>query len=149
LAERLRHAGVLTLGAASHGYFRESSGLSQGFDAFDLSAVPPAGQGDTDTSVTGPQLTDAAIKLLDTRAASGARFFLWVHYFDPHLQYVAHDGAPDFSDPAKPAGWRMHAAYDGEVWFTDRRSGGCSITSTRSPGAKIRSWSSRVTTERR
>jgi choline-sulfatase len=124
LAQRLQRAGMLTMGAASHGYFRPSSGLSQGFDVFDLSAMPPAGQGDTDTSVTGPQLTNAAIKLLDAHVgASQKRFFLWVHYFDPHLQYVAHDGAPDFADPAKPAGWRMHAAYDGEVWFTDKAVG--------------------------
>jgi choline-sulfatase len=48
---------------------------------------------------------------------------LWVHYFDPHEQYVPHPGAPDFADPAKPTGWRMHAAYDGEVWFTDKHIG--------------------------
>ncbi|HLK37154.1 MAG TPA: sulfatase-like hydrolase/transferase, partial [Polyangiaceae bacterium] len=122
LAERLKAAGLFTMGAASHGYFKPSSGLSQGFDVFDLSAMPPPGQSDTDTNVTGPQVTDAAIRLLEAHAGQG-RFFLWVHYFDPHLQYVAHEGAPDFGDPARPAGWKMHAAYDGEVWFTDKAVG--------------------------
>ncbi|MGH7272336.1 MAG: sulfatase-like hydrolase/transferase, partial [Polyangiaceae bacterium] len=122
LAERLKSAGIFTMGAASHWYFRPSWGLEQGFDVFDLSAVPSSGQSDVDTNSTSPALTDAALKLLREHAAS-QRFFLWVHYFDPHEQYVAHAGAPDFTDPAKPPGWKMRAAYDGEVWFTDRAIG--------------------------
>ncbi|HEX8790074.1 MAG TPA: sulfatase-like hydrolase/transferase [Polyangiaceae bacterium] len=122
LAERLHDAGLRTMGAASHWYFKERFGVTQGFDTFDLSAVPSAGQTDTDTTSTSRQLTDAAERLLEGNAGSG-HFFLWVHYFDPHLQYVAHDGAPDFTDPAHPQGWRMHAAYDGEVWFTDQQLG--------------------------
>jgi arylsulfatase A-like enzyme len=125
LAERLRDAGIFTMGAASHWYFREAWGVTQGFDVFDTSAIPPSGQGDTDTSVTSPKLTDAALRLLSEHAA-GARFFLWVHYFDPHAQYVRHEGAPDFADPAKTSGGggaRMRAAYDGEIWFTDQAIG--------------------------
>jgi arylsulfatase A-like enzyme len=121
LAERLQAAGVRTMGAASHWYFKERFGVTQGFDAFDLSAMPTSGQTDTDSTTTSRQLTDAGERLLEGNASG--RFFLWVHYFDPHLQYVAHDGAPDFADPAHPQGWRMHAAYDGEVWFTDQQIG--------------------------
>jgi choline-sulfatase len=122
LAERLRDAGLYTMGVASHWYFREPWGLEQGFDTFDLSAVPAWGQTDTDTNSTSPQITDAALKLLAAHGGAG-RFFLWVHYFDPHEQYVPHDGAPDFADPAHPAGWKMRAAYDGEVWFVDKAVG--------------------------
>jgi choline-sulfatase len=123
LAERLKGAGFLTLGAASHWYFRESWGLTQGVDVFDLSAIPDQGQGAaSDSTTTSEQLTDAARALLESHVGA-RRFFLWVHYFDPHEQYVPHVGAPDFGDPAKPSGWRMHAAYDGEVWFTDKHIG--------------------------
>jgi choline-sulfatase len=123
LAERLERVGVFAMGAASHWYFRESWGLTQGFEAFDLSAIPEQGQSAaSDSTTTSAQLTDAALKLLAARA-DGRRFFLWVHYFDPHEQYVPHPGAPDFADPDRPAGWRMHAAYDGEVWFTDKHVG--------------------------
>jgi choline-sulfatase len=122
LAERLRSRGFVTMGAASYWYFRDMWGLTQGIDTFDLSALPTSGQTDSDTNSTSPQLTDAAIKLLDAHAPQ-SRFFLWVHYFDPHAQYVPHDGAPDFADPAKPPGWRMRALYDGEVWFTDKAIG--------------------------
>ncbi len=122
IAERLRASGIFTMGAASHWYFREPWGLTQGFDLFDSSAIPKSGQKDIDTNSTSPQLTDAAIKMLATYAAT-RRFFLWVHYFDPHAQYVPHEEAPDFADAAKPPGWRMRALYDGEVWFTDRAVG--------------------------
>jgi choline-sulfatase len=124
LAERLSAEGLFTMGAASHWYFRERWGVTQGFRLFDLSALPPSGQGDTDSTTTGKQLTDAVLKLLESNAASH-RFFLWVHYFDPHAQYVGHEaaGAPDFTDPAKPYGWKQHAAYDGEIWFTDQQVG--------------------------
>jgi arylsulfatase A-like enzyme len=123
LAERLKGVGVTTFGAASHWYFRPSWGLTQGFDTFDISAIPAEGQSAaSDSTTTSEQVTDAALKLLQARAAAG-RFFMWVHYFDPHEQYVPHAGAPDFGDPAKPSGWRMHALYDGEVWFTDKHIG--------------------------
>jgi choline-sulfatase len=119
LAERLQSAGIFTMGAASHWYFRDYYGLTQGFDVFDVSAIPGTGQGEGDTSVTSPQLTEAALKLLTAHAKAG-RFFLWVHYFDPHAQYVAHEGAPVFFEPSRG---RMQALYDGEVWFTDKAVG--------------------------
>jgi arylsulfatase A-like enzyme len=121
LAERLQTAGIFTMGAASHWYFRPRFGVTQGFDVFDVSAVPPEGQGDTDSTTTGKPLTDAALRLLGANASR--RFALWVHYFDPHSQYVAHEGAPDFVDPSKPPGWKLTAAYDGEIWFTDQQIG--------------------------
>ena len=122
LAGRLRDAGFYTMGAASHWYFHGAYGLARGFDVFDLSAMPPTGQGDSDTSVTSPQITDAALKLLASKAGT-RRFFLWVHYYDPHAQYVPHDGSPDFSEPDKKGGSPMRALYDGEVWFTDASIG--------------------------
>jgi arylsulfatase A-like enzyme len=126
LAERLAAAGFRTAGAASHWYFRPSSGISQGFVEFDVSAVPASGQGDTDTSVTSKELTDAALRILDKPATTSGRFFLWVHYFDPHAQYASHekDGAPSFlAEGEKGPVAVTKAAYDGEVWFTDKHIG--------------------------
>ncbi len=122
LVDRLRRAGLFTMAAASHWYFKETWGLTRGFDVLDLSALPKGGQTDTDTNSTSPALTDAAIRLLQEHARAG-RFFLWVHYFDPHLQYVPHEEAPDFSGGARSGPARMRAAYDGEVWFTDHALG--------------------------
>lgn len=124
LAERLKKAGFKTFGAASHWYFSPWSGLQQGFDTFDLSAKPASGQGDTDSSITSPALSDAALKMLAKPENTSGRFFMWLHYFDPHAQYLAHAGAPDFHrEGAKGASAEARAAYDGEVWFTDEHIG--------------------------
>lgn len=120
LAERLRAAGFHTMGAAAYWYFKPKYGLTQGIDEWDLSAMPPGTIRDVDSSVTSDRLTDAAIQLLSPRASVPGRFFLWVHYFDPHANYVAHPGAPDFREGAKT--WSK-PLYDGEVWFTDHHIG--------------------------
>ncbi len=124
LAERLAAANVRTFGAASHWYFLAWSGLTQGFQEFDLSAKPPTGQGDTDTSVTSKELTDAAIKMLGKSENTSGRFFMWVHYIDPHAQYMQHAGAPSFTRPGKTSyPDQQRAAYDAEIWFTDKHVG--------------------------
>lgn len=125
ITERLKKAGVRTLGAASHWYFRPSFGLPQGMDDWDLSAIPGDGQGESDTSITSPQLTDAAIKLLGKPENTGGRFFMWVHYFDPHAEFMPHPGSPPELKPddQKAAGWGLRWMYDGEVWFTDKHIG--------------------------
>jgi arylsulfatase A-like enzyme len=124
LAERLKAAGIHTMGAASHWYFEPWSGLTQGMDVWDDSAKPSSGQGDNDTSVTSSELSDAAIRLLKNPSHTRGRFFLWLHYFDPHEQYMPHDGAPAeiFAGATRPID-QAKAAYDGEVWFTDKHLG--------------------------
>jgi choline-sulfatase len=120
LAERLKAAGIHTMGAAPHWYFKPKYGLGQGMDVWDLSAIPPESGGDTDSAVTSARLTDAAIRLLSDADNTQGRFFLWVHYFDPHANYVTHPEAPDFRVGAKS--WAK-PLYDGEVWFTDHHLG--------------------------
>lgn len=121
VAERLHDAGIHTMGAASHWYFQAWSGLTQGMDEWDISAKPSEGQGDNDTSVTSKELSDAAIRMLENhQKKGGSRFFLWLHYFDPHEQYMPHDKAPSFEGAGILA---TRAAYDGEVWFTDQHIG--------------------------
>jgi arylsulfatase A-like enzyme len=120
IAERLKNAGFHTFGAASHWYFNAWSGLSQGITEFDLSAKPGSGQGDTDASITSPALTDAALRMLKNPANTSGRFFMWIHYFDPHAQYLPHEDAPDFRRSGVS---ESRAAYDAEVWFTDKHLG--------------------------
>lgn len=64
IAERVRDgAGVRTFAAHCHWYFRFPTGLNQGFDAWDTSAIPP-GMGDNDNSITSERMSDLALKLL-------------------------------------------------------------------------------------
>jgi arylsulfatase A-like enzyme len=99
--------------------------MTQGMDEWDTSAIPGAGQGESDTSITSPELTDAAIKLLGKPENTGGRFFMWVHYFDPHAEFMPHKDAPAELKPddQKAAGWGLRWMYDGEVWFTDKHLG--------------------------
>lgn len=152
VAERARDAGYATLGAMSHFYFKPSFGLSQGFDRWDLSAIPP-GLADNDNSMSSEALSNAILKLLrapsggdapgngDAGAASDASadgdasgdagdagapdkpFFAWFHYFDPHAQYAPHPEAPNFGEGEKGAAAWVHAQYDAEVWYTDKHLG--------------------------
>jgi arylsulfatase A-like enzyme len=120
LAERLQNAGFHTMGVASHWYFKPKFGLAQGMDVWDMSAMPPDSNADVDSSVTSDSLANAAIRLLADPANVQGRFFMWVHFFDPHANYVAHPEAPDFRAGAKI--WSK-PLYDGEVWFTDHHMG--------------------------
>ncbi len=167
LAERVRDsANVRTFAAHCHWYFRFPTGLNQGFDGWDTTAIPP-GMGDNDNSITSERMSDVALRLLakpentspgggsardsggagaaltgadggvdggvddagmpvptavgtlDGGAGGDRRFFAWFHFFDPHAQYVPHEGAPDFSGGPYPA----KALYDQEVWYTDKHIG--------------------------
>ena len=120
LAERLHNAGFRTMGVVPHWYFKPKYGLSQGMDVWDMSAMPPDSGGDTDSSVTSSGLSDAAIRLLSDPGNVAGRFFLWVHYFDPHANYIAHPEAPSFR--AGATNWAK-PLYDGEVWYTDHHIG--------------------------
>lgn len=123
VAERLQKAGVHTMSVQGHRYFSpwrdckdkpEGCGLERGFDELDLSAAPPNMEFQTDTTITSDKLTDAAIALLKKRDDSP--FFLWVHYLDPHADYLQHDGVPRFGGSARDL-------YDNEVAFTDQHVG--------------------------
>lgn len=122
VTERLHDAGMRTFAGMCHWYFRPSSGMSQGFDVWDTSAIPP-GMGDNDTSVTSDREADLAIALLSKPENTEKHFFAWFHFFDPHAQYVPHQGAPDFTGGDRSPAAATRAAYDGEVWFTDKHIG--------------------------
>ena len=160
VAERAKEAGYRTFAGMCHWYFKRSSGLAQGFEVWDNSAIPP-GMGDNDTSITSERMADLALKLLarpentlgvapddadagvaaaaaptetdgeadaGTNADAGSedkpahRFFAWFHFFDPHAQYVPHEGSPDFSG-SKGGFSTQRALYDQEVWYTDKHVG--------------------------
>lgn len=114
LAERLKANGFRTLGVASHFYFERRFGLAQGMDQWDLSARPA--NGEQETTSTDARVADRAIALLRAQENLPGRFFLWVHFFDPHKQYVPHPELPSFGSGER-------ARYDGEVAWTDRQIG--------------------------
>jgi arylsulfatase A-like enzyme len=114
LQEYAREAGVRTLSAQGHWYFDEKNGMGRGFDVLDMSAAPKVKQAEGDKTVNSAQLSDAAISLIK-QVSVDQKFYLWVHYLDPHAEYVAHD--------AYAFGKNQRALYDGEIAFTDEHIG--------------------------
>lgn len=113
--ERLRQAGIRTLTAQAHWYFRPDTGIGRGFDESDYTAEPRVPQMEGDRTVNGDVLTDRAIALLSKPENVAKPFYLWLHYVDPHAAYVEHPGF-DF-------GKKSRDLYDGEVAFVDHHIG--------------------------
>ena len=64
VAERVHDgANVRTFAGHCHWYFKFPTGLNQGMDQWDTSAIPP-GMGDNDNSVTSERMSDLALKML-------------------------------------------------------------------------------------
>jgi len=152
LAERFAAAGYQTAGFFSGPYLHPAFGLAQGFACYEdctscaavTSAPVESWAMDPDlmrrsqADVTSPRVYQAVKHWLDQR--DGRPFFLFVHLFDPHYDFIPpapYDRKfdPDYSgpitgkgfffDPAINAGMprrdleHLLALYDGEIAWTD------------------------------
>jgi choline-sulfatase len=113
--ERLRTAGVYTASVQGYWYFFKDAGFERGFDVIDSSAAPKVVAIEGDQSSNSDEQSDAAIKLLAAPELAGRRFFLWMHFVDPHAEYAPH-AEHDF-------GPKPRDRYDGEVAFVDHHLG--------------------------
>ncbi|MBL4633558.1 MAG: sulfatase-like hydrolase/transferase [Kofleriaceae bacterium] len=119
IAEVLKSRGLTTGAILNYWYFDEKRKMNQGFDFYDNKnkrlhrAV--RGQGPAETSgSSSKEQSDKAIAFVEKHEKE--RFFLWVHYYDPHFDYEKHAGTPSFGDDEI-------AAYDHEIAFTDKHIG--------------------------
>jgi arylsulfatase A-like enzyme len=83
IAEVLRRFGYHTIGVISHDLVGRKYGFAQGFQQFDESQMR------NQRIISSRALTHAAFKRLNKRH-EGKPFFLWIHYFDPHFDYIRH-----------------------------------------------------------
>ncbi|HSN97959.1 MAG TPA: sulfatase-like hydrolase/transferase, partial [Candidatus Nanopelagicales bacterium] len=114
--ELLQKAGVRTMSAQAHFYFRkEKAGFHQGFDVWEITPGISA-DNTTDRNVTSPQHLELAQKHLTDQASNGGTFFAWYHFMDPHDVYMTHEGVEKFGKKARDL-------YDGEMKFTDQHVG--------------------------
>jgi len=119
IAEALAPLGFVTGAITNYWYFDRSRHMDQGFAEYDNedarlhAGVPGAGPEQTRGSSSKEQ-TDKAIGFVDRHAAQ--RWFLWVHYYDPHYAYEPHAEVPAF-------GTDRAALYDGELRYTDLHIG--------------------------
>ena len=87
-AELLQAEGFETGGVVSHIVLARKYGYARGFDTY-LNVNPNAPH----KTVSGARVTDQAIQWLGQRRKDKP-FFLFLHYFDPHYNYIHH---PRFS----------------------------------------------------
>jgi arylsulfatase len=94
LPEWLGEAGIESAAIVSNWALRRAGahqgdvGVSQGFAHFDDDMGSEAGLRAGHFERLADATTDAAIRWLDANAAGEERFFLWVHYQDPHGPYT-------------------------------------------------------------
>jgi arylsulfatase A-like enzyme/Tfp pilus assembly protein PilF len=111
LAELLAAAGYDTAAAVSSAVLDRGLGLDRGFGRYDDQVrVGPRSAFDYEERAAS-QTNAAALAELERLRPP---FFLWVHYFDPHLPWL----------PPPPFDRRFAASpYDGEIAFMDRELG--------------------------
>jgi arylsulfatase A-like enzyme len=119
IAESLKSLGYTTAAFYAYLYFNRADlrGFERAVDYYDDTCAA------LHMNVNGPaesvgssarQMADKGIEFL--RAHGQEKFFLWMHFYDPHLNYERHPEAPDF-------GSTQTDLYDGEIWFTDQQFG--------------------------
>lgn len=93
LAELARAAGLVTAAVVSSSVFERVTpeqgdvGVQQGFEYYDDSLSAPFEHRNL-RERNAKECTDAVLRWLDGREGDDDRFFLWVHYQDPHGPYL-------------------------------------------------------------
>ena len=118
-AEALHDDGYFTAGMFSFNYFAiaDHRGFERGMDLYqsDRAVLHVAVNGPMESrGSSSREMTDDAIAFID--AHRDHKFFLWLHYYDPHLSYEPHAEVPSF-------GTARMDLYDGEIRFTDLHFG--------------------------
>ncbi len=111
LAEVLKQAGFATAAAVSSYVLDPRFGIAQGFDTYRAVPPPRPGSDPANAQRKGDDVAKDALELL--RGLAAQRFFLWVHFYDPHYPYES----PRVPDPQSPA------AYADEIAFMDTQIG--------------------------
>ncbi|MCH2107144.1 MAG: sulfatase, partial [Planctomycetes bacterium] len=113
IAQMLKEEGFAT-GAVISAFVLDSRfGLDSGFDSYDDDLSSGSGQGNFGFAET--IAVDTSSRALDWLERRGdERWFLWIHYFDPHADY----------NPPEPYRSRFKdEPYDGEIAYTDAMFG--------------------------
>ena len=105
----MKRKGYYTGVIASHEYWNDW-GMDQGVDDYDNSI----GKTPDPYRVAADKSTDHALAWISRQ--QGKKWFLWVHYIDPHGRYVAHPDVIDY-------GATEPDLYDAEIRWTDQQLG--------------------------
>ncbi|MBI5376474.1 MAG: sulfatase [Candidatus Schekmanbacteria bacterium] len=141
LAEILRENGYYTAGFVSAPFLKRSYGLDQGFDVYNEDAAASVSSW-SHNDITSPTLTKLIISFF--RQNSSKKFFLFLHYWDPHYDYIPPSPYDKLFDPGYQGNMdgrkfkfnnnfkvgmderdynHIVSLYDGEIRWTDMHIG--------------------------
>lgn len=106
LGEVMKQAGYRTYGVSNNANIRGELGFAQGFDQFRYFHSARASAPDV----------NGAVKEWEAELRGGAKYFLYLHYMDPHAPY---DERPPWTFPGRTRKEKRIAAYDSEVRYVD------------------------------
>lgn len=125
LTEILTAAGFDTACVTSHLFVTTRHGLQQGVVHFDDTFAYPAVE--PEDNVSSELISNRGIRFIEQKAGApdGKPWFLWLHYFDPHANYMVHEGITErFVTPGERSLNQTDIDnYDGEIAFTDLHVG--------------------------
>lgn len=110
LAEHFQEHGFHTEAYVSHVIFDPEYNFNQGFEVYDYSVLDIGFPAEISTA---RELTDLFLQSLEEGVEEP--FFAWLHYFDPHNEYLLHE---EFN-----FGRRSIERYDSEIRYTDEQIG--------------------------
>ncbi len=137
LAEIFKNQGYKTAGFVSAPFLKKNFGFVQGFDVYNEATSSPT-HIESHKDITSPQITKLVLNWLHKN--KNKRFFLFIHYWDPHYDYIPpppydkifdpyYTGTIDGTDienskkihPGMDERDLQHiiALYDGEIRWTD------------------------------
>ena len=142
LAEMLRENGYITGGIVTNSWLKEGRGFDQGFDYYYFKF-----RGDTfqPPYISSDRVTKLGLNWLKWN--KDQKFFLWLHYMEPHTPYISHEeyqydpgyqgkfkdsfGAPATINKYKNPDlnltdeelYHAQALYDGEINYVDNSIG--------------------------
>ncbi len=99
-------------GFMSHFLFKPYYGWSQGFDEWTVVGAEPQGAGHIDKKYNSHMVANHTISWLEKPENTSGRFWLWVHFMDPHKEYLEHKGYKKFGNDRR-------SRYDHELFYTD------------------------------
>jgi arylsulfatase A-like enzyme len=106
LGEVMKQAGYRTFGVSNNANIRQELGFAQGFDTFRYFHSAQAAAPDV----------NAVVQEWAPELKRGGKYFLYLHYMDPHAPY---DERPPWVAPARTRKERKIAAYDSEIRYVD------------------------------
>ncbi len=93
IAELMREEGYRTCSIISHILLKKVYGFSQGFDIYNERNI--SDKFGNHYSISSPGITEDAVKFI--RKNRKNKFFIFLHYFDPHYIYIDHEKKNEYS----------------------------------------------------